>query len=395
MGERPDVLLARFDRYLEAVLAQSGGRIETARAHLDAGFERMGEALVQAGSLEERGLDRTVRCARSRRSGRTQRARLVVCVSAERGRPVRRGTSGPFNLGRIAVCAARSTTSISTTPSGFNFEKVARVSGFAPRYFSRLFKDRQKRTYEHYVLGLRIERAKHLLSSTSFDVARVAKLSGFSSSQVSVLCSVREVGKSPLQFRRLRVYPSWRPGDDRPGLMYLLTPSRGLGPEGAGHERILDRYSPRTTLRATKRGTMKVIVLTEYGGTDKLLFRDQPEPEPGVDEVDKFRVTSASINPIDWKLRSGKAKAIMPLAFPAILGRDAAGEVVAVGPGVNAFSLGDRVMGLVRGAYAEFVVAPTEAWAKLAEGLDTKDAGALPLALLTGDEAGQQCDARR
>ena len=130
---------------------------------------------------------------------------------------------------------------------------------------------------------------------------------------------------------------------------------------------------------------MKAIVLTEYGGTDKLLFRDQPEPEPGAGEV-KVRVTSASINPIDWKLRSGKAKAIMPLTFPAILGRDAAGEVVAVGPGVSAFRSGDRVMGLVRGAYAEFVVAPTEAWAKLAEGLDTKDAGALPLALLTGDQ---------
>lgn len=130
---------------------------------------------------------------------------------------------------------------------------------------------------------------------------------------------------------------------------------------------------------------MKAVVLTEYGGIDKLVFRDHPEPEAGAGQV-KVRVASASINPIDWKLRSGHAKAVMPLTLPAILGRDAAGEVDAVGEGVTNFRPGDRVMGLVFGAYAELVVAPAEAWAKLPAGLDVKDAGALPLALLTGDQ---------
>lgn len=130
---------------------------------------------------------------------------------------------------------------------------------------------------------------------------------------------------------------------------------------------------------------MKAIVLTEYGGADQLQLRDHPQPEPGPNDV-KVRVASASINPIDWKLRSGAAKAVMPLTFPAILGRDAAGEVVAVGSAVNGFKPGDRVMGLVFGAYAEFVSAPVEAWAKLPDGLDVVEAGALPLALLTGDQ---------
>jgi len=130
---------------------------------------------------------------------------------------------------------------------------------------------------------------------------------------------------------------------------------------------------------------MKAIVVTEYGGPEKLEFRDYPQPQPGAGQV-KIRVASASINPIDWKLRSGHAKALLKLEFPAILGRDAAGEVVEVGAGVTAFKVGDRVMGLVQGAYAEFVVAAAEAWAKLPEGLSTEDAGALPLALLTGDQ---------
>ena len=215
MGERPDVLLARFDRYLAAVLAQSGDRIETARAHLDAGFERMGEALVQTGSLEERGfdrlsdaLDRAAAGARSVRDLLSAYRQSAVDLSDAVERPVQSRQDRSLR-GALDYIHQHYTERL-------HFQKVARVSGFAPRYFSRLFKERQERTYEHYVLGLRIERGKHLLSSTNFDVARVAKLSGFSSPQYFCYLFRREVGKSPLQFRRLRVYPSWRPGDDRP-----------------------------------------------------------------------------------------------------------------------------------------------------------------------------------
>jgi NADPH:quinone reductase-like Zn-dependent oxidoreductase len=95
-------------------------------------------------------------------------------------------------------------------------------------------------------------------------------------------------------------------------------------------------------------------------------------------------VAGASINPVDWKMRSGAAKARFPVEFPAVLGRDAAGEVVAVGSGVTRFKPGDRVLGLVHGAYAEQVAAPAECWALVPANLDLTDAGALPLVLLTG-----------
>jgi NADPH:quinone reductase-like Zn-dependent oxidoreductase len=130
---------------------------------------------------------------------------------------------------------------------------------------------------------------------------------------------------------------------------------------------------------------MKAIVLSEYGGPEKLELRDRPEPEPGAGQI-KVRVASASLNPIDWKLRSGALKNAAPFELPAILGRDAAGEVVKVGAGVTAFKKGDLVLGLVNGAYAEFVVAPALAWAKLPDGLPVQDAGAYPLAVLTGDQ---------
>jgi len=130
---------------------------------------------------------------------------------------------------------------------------------------------------------------------------------------------------------------------------------------------------------------MQAIILSDYGDPNRLELRDRPEPEPGAGQI-KVRVASASLNPVDWKLRSGALRKAMPLELPAILGRDAAGEVVRVGAGVTEFKEGDQVLGLVNGGYAQFVVAGTEAWAKVPEGLTTRDAGALPLALLTGDQ---------
>jgi len=122
-----------------------------------------------------------------------------------------------------------------------------------------------------------------------------------------------------------------------------------------------------------------------YGGVDTLKLSDIDEPEPGAGEL-KVRVAAAGINPVDWKLRSGALRGREPLELPAVLGRDVAGEVVAVGPGVTEFAVGERVMGLVKHGYAEYVVAPVSAWAKLPATLPFVTAGALPLVGLTGRE---------
>jgi NADPH:quinone reductase-like Zn-dependent oxidoreductase len=130
---------------------------------------------------------------------------------------------------------------------------------------------------------------------------------------------------------------------------------------------------------------MRAVLLTEYGGVDRLELRDVPEPGVGAGQI-KVRVAGASINPIDWKIREGSARARMPLELPAILGRDASGEVLAIGSGVTRFRVGDRVLGLVFGSYAEQVVAKEDAWALMPAGLDLVDAAALPLIALTGSE---------
>jgi NADPH:quinone reductase-like Zn-dependent oxidoreductase len=128
---------------------------------------------------------------------------------------------------------------------------------------------------------------------------------------------------------------------------------------------------------------MKAVVLTEYGGIDKLEVRELPAPHAGSGAI-VVRMAGASINPVDWKMRSGEAKGRFPVTFPGILGRDVSGEVVEIGAGVTTFAVGDGVLGLVTGSYAELVAAPVDSWAKRPATLDRVDAGALPLVLLTG-----------
>lgn len=129
---------------------------------------------------------------------------------------------------------------------------------------------------------------------------------------------------------------------------------------------------------------MKAVVAAAYGHAGVLVLREVPDPaRPGAREIE-VRVEAASVNPIDWKLRSGAFKNFMPLDLPVILGRDVAGRVVEVGAGVEHFRAGDRVMGLVNHGYAELVVAGVDAWTHIPEGLATADAAALPLVLLTG-----------
>jgi NADPH:quinone reductase-like Zn-dependent oxidoreductase len=130
---------------------------------------------------------------------------------------------------------------------------------------------------------------------------------------------------------------------------------------------------------------MKAVLLKAYGGVDQLEYGDAPTPKPKTGEV-LIRMHSASINPIDWKLRSGALKAMMPLQLPVILGRDVAGEVVDVGGEMDEVEAGDRVLALVNQAYAEFVIARPNEFAGIPQGLSVEDAGALPLVLLTGSQ---------
>jgi NADPH:quinone reductase-like Zn-dependent oxidoreductase len=128
---------------------------------------------------------------------------------------------------------------------------------------------------------------------------------------------------------------------------------------------------------------MKGVLLHEYGGPEQLRYEETDVPDFGENEV-LVRVRATSINPVDWKIRSGEARSRMPVEFPAILGRDLAGEVVEAGGAVTGFPKGMRVMGLANGTYAEYTVAKADVLAPIPEALTYEQAAALPLVTLTG-----------
>ena len=140
---------------------------------------------------------------------------------------------------------------------------------------------------------------------------------------------------------------------------------------------------------------MRAIVLPEYGPPSALKLQTLPDPAPGPNEI-LVRMAGASLNPVDWKQRSGAIRQYMPVTFPTVLGRDASGTIAAMGPGVTGFAVGDRVLGRVPGGgYAELVLGPLDAWARVPAKLDLADAGALPLVLLTGAQLAEEAtDAR-
>jgi NADPH:quinone reductase-like Zn-dependent oxidoreductase len=128
---------------------------------------------------------------------------------------------------------------------------------------------------------------------------------------------------------------------------------------------------------------MKAVLLDEYGGPEKLRYTETNVPPYGENEV-LVKIRATSINPVDYKIRSGAVRSFMPVEFPAILGRDLVGEVEAAGRNVAGFPKGMRVMALANGTYAEYTTARADVLAPIPESLSFVQAAALPLVTLTG-----------
>jgi len=133
---------------------------------------------------------------------------------------------------------------------------------------------------------------------------------------------------------------------------------------------------------------MKAIILNEFGGVDKLIMTDIPKPHILNDEV-LVEVRAISINPVDFRTRSGIAMAThLQHHKPLILGWDISGIVVETGESVKTFKKGDAVFGLINflghgKGYAEFVAAPANQIALKPPNISHEEAAAATLAALT------------
>lgn len=131
---------------------------------------------------------------------------------------------------------------------------------------------------------------------------------------------------------------------------------------------------------------MRAVEIHEYGPPEVLRAtteRAEPIAAPGQVVV---RTRATSVNPIDCRMRQGYGRVLFTMMrggqeFPAVLGRDIAGEVVAVGDGAARFRVGDRVFGAphtgAQGTYAEFMAVGESELAAIPEGIDFVDAASL------------------
>jgi NADPH:quinone reductase-like Zn-dependent oxidoreductase len=135
---------------------------------------------------------------------------------------------------------------------------------------------------------------------------------------------------------------------------------------------------------------MRPYVLKHYGGPEGSLLMDAPAPQPRPGDI-LVNVRAAGLNPVDFKFRQGKLRAILRPKLPFVLGNELAGEVVAAGHDVKRFGVGDRVFARVAkdraGAFAEQACVDEADAARMPRNLDFTAAAAVPLAALTALQA--------
>ena len=135
---------------------------------------------------------------------------------------------------------------------------------------------------------------------------------------------------------------------------------------------------------------MKAVRFHQFGDADVLRFEDAERPVPAAGEV-LLRVAGTSFNPVDDGIRGGYLRDVFPVELPHVPGIDVAGTVEELGEGVDAFAVGDAVVGFLSmtdaGASAESVVASAESLTAAPASIPLGDAAALPMVGLTALQA--------
>ncbi len=152
---------------------------------------------------------------------------------------------------------------------------------------------------------------------------------------------------------------------------------------------------------------MRAAMFHEYGGIDKIVVEDVPDPKPAAGEV-LIKVGACALNHLDVDFREGISR--FPVEPPVIFGLELAGEIVEIGDGVDGWAVGDRVapylmgidldnpyartgrenlaanafIGITRpGGYAEYCAVPTSHLVRIPDGLSYADAAATQIAFGT------------
>jgi NADPH:quinone reductase len=132
---------------------------------------------------------------------------------------------------------------------------------------------------------------------------------------------------------------------------------------------------------------VRAIVYSEAGGPDVLRLVERPIPEPALGEV-RVAVAVSGVNPTDWRARRGSASGRLP--YPEVVpNQDGAGTIDAVGPGVAASRVGERVWlweatwQRANGTAQEYVILPERQAVRLDDGVSFDVGASLGIPALT------------
>ncbi|MES2481690.1 MAG: NADP-dependent oxidoreductase [Pseudomonadota bacterium] len=135
---------------------------------------------------------------------------------------------------------------------------------------------------------------------------------------------------------------------------------------------------------------MKAFIAERYEKKRALRLAEMPMPQLRDDEF-LVEVHAAGVNQLDFKIRDGEFKLILPYRLPLVLGHDVAGVVVKAGPRARKFKVGDEVYARVDdfriGTFAEFVPVRESSLALKPRGLTMEQAASIPLVGLTAWQA--------
>ncbi|MCC4632004.1 MULTISPECIES: NADP-dependent oxidoreductase [Xanthomonas] len=135
---------------------------------------------------------------------------------------------------------------------------------------------------------------------------------------------------------------------------------------------------------------MKAVIVDQYKKHGPVRIGEMPMPQLRPNDV-LIKVSAASLNPLDAKVRDGEFKMLLPFKTPFVLGNDVAGVVTQVGTAVRDIAVGDAVFAKIEpgriGTLAEYVAIDAAVVAPKPASLSMEDAASFPLVGLTAWQA--------
>lgn len=201
IGTSPNLLSLRFNRYVDAVLAHSGYRLERTRAELDVGIEGLVAPLLALGILDRKSFD-DLGAALEQKTESARTVTELVTGYRQLVLDTERALQDPTHARQDRGMHRALAFIREHSGEPLSVAQVARVAGFAPDYFSLLFKREQGMSFGRFWQGLRIDRATQMLSETTLSVDQIQRLAGFHTRTHFHAVFKKNVGMTPIEYRQ-------------------------------------------------------------------------------------------------------------------------------------------------------------------------------------------------